>query len=170
MLELRCFCLDFFQAEFGYVTDFFYVFLKNQGKNDRLPTFFYVFSKIQLFFYYINFCKHRKMLGLYLDFSKNVEKVWDIETICNIAKFWKKSSKKQRSPKIFLVKVFGWTCLWLLSKNFQFNIIIQKVWSSIFFFPFSLLERFWILSRTENFVKKIKGRKKWTCCVLQTIL
>ena len=25
---------------------YFYVFLKNQGKNNRVPTFFYVFSKI----------------------------------------------------------------------------------------------------------------------------
>jgi hypothetical protein len=39
-------------SEFGYVTDFFYapdffyVFLKNHGKNDKVPTFFYVFSKI----------------------------------------------------------------------------------------------------------------------------
>ena len=39
------FLLSFF-SEFGYVTvffyvpDFFYVFLKNQGKNDRVPTFF----------------------------------------------------------------------------------------------------------------------------------
>ena len=37
MLGLCRFCLDFF-----YVPDFFYVFLKNQGKNDRVPTFFYV--------------------------------------------------------------------------------------------------------------------------------
>ena len=68
MLGLCRFCLDF--SEFGYVTEFFYVpdFQKNlekvwdidkclylcfllykiskkQGKNNRVPTFFYVFSE-----------------------------------------------------------------------------------------------------------------------------
>ena len=47
----------------------------------------------------------RNKLGLShlgLDFSKNIEKIW------NIAKFRKKSRQKQQSPKFFYLKVFRW--------------------------------------------------------------
>ena len=54
------------------------------------------------------------MLGLCrfcLDFSKNIEKVWDTEKFCNIAKFRKNQGKNDRVPTFFYVKVFTWTGL-----------------------------------------------------------
>ena len=69
-------------------------FLINQGKNDRVPTFFYVFSKIYV--------------------VKNTS-MWDIEKICNIVKFRKNHDKNNRVPTFYYVKVFRWTGL--LSKS-----------------------------------------------------
>ena len=46
-----------------------------------------------------------------LIFQKNMEKVWDIEKICNIAKFRKNQGKNNRVPIFFYVKVFRWTRL-----------------------------------------------------------
>ena len=42
-------------------------------------------------------------------FLKNIEKVWDIEKVCNIAKF--RQGKNARDPTFFYVKFFRWTGL-----------------------------------------------------------
>ena len=44
-------------------------------------------------------------------FQKNIEKVWDIEKICKIAKIRKNEVKNDRVPTFFYVKVFRWTGL-----------------------------------------------------------
>ena len=68
------------------------LFFKNQGKNNRVPTFFYVFSKIYVV-------------------KNTIFQVWDIEKICNIAKFRKNQCKNDRVPTFFYVKIFRWTRL-----------------------------------------------------------
>ena len=51
-----------------------------------------------------------------LIFQKNIEKVWDIEKICNIAKLGKNQGKNDRVPTFFYVKVFRWTRLLFLAE------------------------------------------------------
>ena len=67
-------------------------------------------------FYYIkcqkNKAKTTESKHFPIFFNKNIEKVWDIENFCNIAKFRKLRQKKNdRVPTFFYVKVFRWTGL-----------------------------------------------------------
>ena len=57
------------------------------------------------------FWKHLGKSFFCLDFSKNIEKVWDIEEFCNIAKFRKNQDKNDRVRTFFYVQVFRWTGL-----------------------------------------------------------
>ena len=48
-----------------------------------------------------------------LIFQKNIEKVWDIEKFCDVAKFRKNQGKNDRVPIFFYVQFFRWTGLLL---------------------------------------------------------
>ena len=56
--------------------------------------------------------------------SKNLEKVWDIENLCNIAKFRKMKSKNDRVPTFFYVPNFFYV---FFPKN------IEICWDSVVF-------------------------------------
>ena len=67
----------------------------------------------------------------FLDFSKkNIEKVWDIEKICNIAKFRKIKAKNDKVPTFFYVKVFRWTGLRSLPIPARKVLNVQKLKSN----------------------------------------
>ena len=109
-------------SEFGYVPDFFYVpnflFEPNSDKSSQKwlsPNFFLSVFKNTCDFYYIKIWKHLEKswdsVVFALIFQKNIEKVWDIEKFCNIAKFRKNQGKNDRVPSFFYVQVFRWTGL-----------------------------------------------------------
>ena len=83
---------------------------KRQSPNIFLCVFKNLFSKKHKYFWkHIEKCWDSVVFALI--FQKNIEKVWDIEKICNIAKFRKNQGKNNRVPTFFNVKLFRWTRL-----------------------------------------------------------
>ena len=96
---------------FFYFPIFFYVFFKKTQKNvgtlSFLPCFFEILcSKKRKF-------QHFSMSQTFSMFQKYIEKVWDIENFCNIAKFWTIKAKMTKSQHFSMITFLDGHASWL---------------------------------------------------------
>ena len=88
---------------FSIFQTFSMFFWKMKAKMTQSQLFFKCFQTYLCFLLHKFLKTLRKKLGHFChDFSKNIEKVWNIEKISNIPKFRKMETKNDKSPNIFL--------------------------------------------------------------------